>query len=380
MRIRTVALLLAPLLLVLAVEALFQAGVWEPLARPASHAGVSVRTKRALSDPAIARLDFVTLGSSRPEYGLDHALLAAEARRHGLVHANASMPGSHWMTIGVLTRWLARRRPELQGGVIALAIDDFLYAGNGSYELGIVYPFHRPADIPLMAAHVPFARGDLASYGAWSALFAWREDLQDFLRNPTARLDSLDWHARNRTTEYILFGNAEHDGDMCAFGVDTLAACDRVDASATPQADGLRNQCARLRGMASGRDSVDAWLAQSPPPDVLARTRDQVRAKLRALTWPRAPVVVLMPTPRVWTQVLARGQHAWTLSVLQPLVDEGRIRLIDGTTFFDDDADAGCAAFFDFYHQNAAGRERFTRWLLPQLEDALYAGGDTLAR
>ena len=73
-------LLLAPLLLLLGVEALFQAGAWEPFARPDSHAGTSILRKRALSSPAYRRIDYVTLGSSRPEYGLDHEALAALAQ------------------------------------------------------------------------------------------------------------------------------------------------------------------------------------------------------------------------------------------------------------------------------------------------------------
>lgn len=30
-----------------------------------------------------------------------------------------------------------------------------------------------------------------------------------------------------------------------------------------------------------------------------------------------------------------------------------------------------CSDFFDFYHQNAAGRARFDAWLRPQLEPML---------
>lgn len=381
MRLRPFIVLFAPLALVLLVEVLFHAGIWEPLARPASHAGTSVRVKRALTDPALPRLDFVTLGSSRPEYGLDHALLAADARGHGAVHANLSLPGSHWMTIGVVTHWLADHHPEIRGGLIALSIQDFVYPGNGTYELGIVYPFRRLADIPLMREHVALARGDVASYGLYSALFAWREDIQDFVRDPGARRASLDWYAKNRTTNDLLFGNSPSQGDMCAFGIDSLAACDRVEAAATPQADGLRRQCAELRKSASHRGHVAEWLQQPAPPEFLMRTRDVVRRQLRAIAWPQPPVVVLMPVPRVWSaQVLARGQHEWALSILQPLVDEGRIRLIDGTDYFNEDIDAGCSSFFDFYHQNAAGRERFTRWLLPELQSALHTAGAAPAR
>ena len=82
-------------------------------ARPDSHAGTSILRKRALASPAYRHIDYVTLGSSRQEYGLDHETLATLAQRHGRVYANLSMPGSHWMTLDVLGDWLARRHPDV---------------------------------------------------------------------------------------------------------------------------------------------------------------------------------------------------------------------------------------------------------------------------
>lgn len=371
--IRKLLTLLAPIMLVLMLEALFEAGVWEPLAQPASHAGTSVRLKRALTDPAIPRIDYVTLGSSRPEYGIDHALLAATSQRHGRVHADLTMPGSHWMTLGILARWLQREHPEIQGGIIALSIHDFMYAGNGDYETGIVYPFRRSADIPWMAAHVPFQRDDIASFGTYSALFGWRSDIQEFVRNPSARMATIDWYKTNRSSVSSLFENPESHGDMCAFGIDALTACDKVEASTDPDRDGLKRQCKELRGSATNRPDLGSLMRQQPLPQFMQKTRDLVQAQLRAMRWPKPPLIVLMPVPRIWTHdVLGAGLHEWALAILQPLAAEGRIRLIDASDSFDADGDAECGMFFDFYHQNAVGRDRLTRWLLPQVESLLY--------
>ena len=83
-RTRIALTLLAPFALLLAIESLFHTRLWERHAQPASHAGTSVRLKRALHDPVAKHIDFVTLGSSRPEYGIDHAALAARAGGHPL--------------------------------------------------------------------------------------------------------------------------------------------------------------------------------------------------------------------------------------------------------------------------------------------------------
>ncbi len=372
--LRKLLILIAPLALVVLLDAVFALGVWEPMAQPASHAGTSVRLKRMLRDPSLPRIDYVTLGSSRPEYGLDHAMLAAAAKRSGRVHANLSMPGSHWMTVGILTRWLEDEQPEVRGGIVALSIGDLSAPGNGSYELGIVQPFRRFADIPWITEHVPFNRGDISTYGDYSALFEWRTDIQELVRNPLARWRSITWWGANRDSPEYLFNNPESHGDMCAFGVDTLAACDKVEASTDPAQDGLKRQCKELRGFAANRADFSAMAQQNPLPDFMRKTRDLVQQQLRATRWPQPPVVVLMPMPRIWTRdLLGHGLHEWALSILQPLVAEGRIRLIDATAFFDTDVAGDCNMFFDFYHQNASGRERFTQWLLPQIESGLYA-------
>lgn len=364
--------LLVAVALVAATEALFEAGIWEPLARPDSHAGTSVRLKRALASPAAARLDFVTIGSSRPEFGLDHAAIAAAAKARGFVHADLSMPGTHWMTVGILTDWLARHHPEIRGGVIALAVQDFAYPGNGDYELGIVAPFRRLSDIPWITEHVPFRREDIETYGDYSALFGWRQDIRDFVAAPRQRIRALTWYARQPAAS-MLFDNPESSGDMCHVGFDSLAACDRVAASADPKLAGLKHQCVEIRAATSGSLDYGALMRQVPMPETMRKTRDLVRDQLLRTPWPLPPVVVLMPMPRIWFDGgHANGIRAWALSVLQPLADAGRIRLIDATGFFDGDPDHGCSAFFDFYHENAAGRTSLTRWLLPQLEHDLY--------
>lgn len=128
---RKFAILATPILLIALLELCFQLGLWEPLAARDSHAGISIALKQKLHAPSLTSIDFVTLGSSGPLLGLDHASLAALAKQDDRVHANLSIPGSHWMTIGVIGRWLHQNRPEVRGGNVALSIEDFASAGNG---------------------------------------------------------------------------------------------------------------------------------------------------------------------------------------------------------------------------------------------------------
>src|SRR5690606_24785938 len=312
-------------------------------------------------------VDLVTLGSSRPEFGIDHEQLAADAAKHGLIYANASMPGTHWMTVGVLGHWLQAQHPEIRGGIVALSIQDFSYAGNGDYELGIVTPLRSWQDAAELERSVAFNWHDIDTYAIHSALFAYREDVQNLLRHPKQRRKSLRLMNR-REPATIVQDNAVLEGDMCAVGLSDMSACDLIDRSSDPAIRRLAGQCRQLRASSGNRQDLRPHMHGRELPAYMRKARDSIRERLRALDWPMPPVIVLMPTTDIWKHDrLPGGLHDWALEILRPLVDDGTIRLIDGTDALDDDDGSNCRYFADFYHQNAAGREAFAEWLVPRL-------------
>ena len=363
-----------PLLLVVLIDLLFQFGAWESIASPNSHAGMSIAKKRALLDPEMAHIDFVTLGSSRPVYGIDHALLASTAAAHGKVHANISVAGMHWMSLGIITDWLAVQHPEIQGGIIALSVQDFMGPGNGAYELGIAYPFHRFDQIPWMREHVAFDRNELATYGLYSGLFEYREDIRDLIQHPQQRSKSLKYfHALD--AKHVLQTNADETSNICRLQLQHRSDCEKAATLDAEAAEKLKGQCAMLPGANQPRGDWRAIVsgAETPSP-YLQKTRDLIQAQLRRLTWKTPPIIVLMPMHSVWmNDALPQAAHEWALSILKPLQDEGKIRVLDYTDLFNGPDGTDCTAFFDIYHNNVAGRERLMQMLLPSLENFLYA-------
>ena len=362
-----------PLLLVILVDILFHLGVWERFATPESHAGMSITKKLALNDPAFQHIDFVTLGSSRPVYGIDHAQLSKIAAERGYVYANLSVPGMHWMSLGVITDWLAAHHPEVRGGVIALAVQDFLAPGNGTYEIGVAYPFRTMREISWMSEHVPFDWHDPATYALYSGLFEYHEDVQDLLARPRQRRNLLKYF-RALTPTQVLSGNADETSDLCTAHVSSLSDCASLTASGIAVDAKLDQQCKLVQNVLSGRYDLGPFLHGQQLPDHLQKTRDMVRAQLLALNWPTPPIIVLMPMHSIWLKdAMPTAAHAWALSILAPLASEGKIRLLDYTDLFNgDDRVSDCSAFFDFYHNNVSGRERLMQHLMPAVESDLY--------
>ncbi len=360
-----------PFVAVALVDILFQCGVWEPVASPNSHAGMTITKKRALDDPAFSHIDFVTLGSSRPVYGIDHEALSGIATEKGFVHANLSVAGMHWMSVEVFTHWLRDHHPEIRGGIIAFAIQDFLATGNGTYELGIAYPFRRFSDIAPMEQHVPFDWHDASTYGLYSGLFAYHEDVQDLMAAPRSRLDVIRYF-RALTPAQVLAGNVSETKNICSAQIQTLADCATLPARTHDAA--LDNQCAIITSAARERPNPPPFKGGQPLTDQMRLTRDMVQRQLRAIEWKQPPIVVLMPMEEVWMrEVMPAGTHAWVLSILQPLVSEGKIQLVDYTDIFNGiDGQSDCSAFFDLYHNNVSGRERLMQQLIPYAREHLY--------
>ena len=358
--------------LLLFAEVLFRAGVWESVAKPDSHSGISVTIKRAINHLE-KPVDTVLLGSSRAQWGLDHAMLMAAAHERGLTHINMSFGGTHWMTIGVLTDWLKRNRPEVQGGIIATSIAEFTSVGNGTHELGIVYPFSGFDDRAWLALHVPTDATDPATFGSYSALVQYRADIRDLVVHPLDRWRSL---RVSRTGANWLFDLPANPDNSCTVPIRKQAACAAFVAT-TPAERVLVEHCKSLgpppaqRGDLAGIEGSKSLLALSPE---FMRLK-QIRARqIREIGWKIPPLIVLLPVHKMLVdEFYPKGLHEWTLSILQPLADEGVIQLLDYTDLFYARDGTDCTAFFDLYHQSAQGRMKLMSQLMPEVRQKLFS-------
>jgi hypothetical protein len=214
---------------------------------------------------------------------------------------------------------------------------------------------------------VPFDWHDPATYGLYSGLFEYHEDMQDLLAHPRNRRNLLNFfHAR--TPQEVLTSNADETSNMCAAPIASLSDCSALAAhgGGNPK---IQQQCKLIEAASRGRYDLRPFVSGTPLNERLQTARDLIRQQLRAINWPTPPLVVLMPMPSVWARdVIPTGTHEWALSVLAPLQAEGKIRVLDYTDMFGDDGDEECKAFFDLYHNNVVGRERVMQRLMPEIE------------
>ena len=360
--------LILPVLILLALELAFRAGVWERMTPKNSHIGKSARITRALSAWP-ENIDFVTIGDSRANHGLDHKMIASTANNHGYTHARLAIPGGNLLTETLLIKYLESEHPALQGGIFALSIASLLYPIGGDTELAIAQPLSKI----FKREEMLLGRFDInrpASWGAVSSLYQYREYIQDFVQDPKSRIEDLK--NEGYSDEWQLFASVPSVRGVCKVDWTDLASCSAYSGDNRRDARVAR-LCAR-------------WLPKTEhQPDLLRTfTRDQLfpyqqntleirQDQFRSLNWPKTPLVVLMPISHLWYEGLApEGADAWAHRVLDPLVKEGKIHLLDYTHFFDTETGSRCDAFSDPFHQSALGMGELTADLLPKIEAWLY--------
>jgi hypothetical protein len=358
--------LLLPVAALLALESAMRLGLWDPLLEPQSFAGMTSRRLREV-DAYPGKIDFATIGNSRPEYGLSHAMIAAKAKRLGYTHANLTLKGTHWLTIAEESRWLHQHRPEIRNVVIGMGAIDMMWGDLGSYELSLVEPM-RISLVPSYDRRQRFDANNLGTYAVWSSLFAHRQDLRWFIVQPGFRLGATA--QADRYPGVSMFESMDVPFDTCSMPTDTLSNC----AAHQPIVEGeqrIVRQCAAALAETSYEPDWRMYASGDLPPARQA-VLDLRRRQVRELGWPR-PIIILMPMVHLWRrEVVSKGFEAWALRILQPMADAGEITLIDATGFFDRDGITRCDAFWDIHHQNSRGANELTEALLPQIEAALY--------
>lgn len=362
--VRRLLLLATPLAVLLALEALFALGAWEGVAAPDSHGGTTIAMKRAWLASA-APIDVATMGSSRAVYGLDHRRLAAVARESGLTHATFAMAGSHWMTVRAVSRWLERHRPEVSRRLVALSVLDFQWATNGSYELAIVEPIRTRADAAWLADHVDFSRADVSTYGLYSSLFQYREDVRAFAGHPVSRFREL---ASNRSARAgALFDGPREKDDICLADTTSLAAC------AAPVPPGASTAVRRVADQCRSLLPTSRKPGEPPAPTMDDRAKAMILAELREAKWRGRTTVLLLPTHGIWFRDLAPpGIRERVLAELAPLVADGTIDLLDYTGWLPAGEARECTQYWDLYHQNERSASALTEAVAADLRRGLY--------
>lgn len=356
------------LLVMCAVDLAFQLGAYRSLAARESHSGATIRMLSAMNLRGADQIDSVTIGSSVAVYGLAHQRIAEFAAQRDYVHANLSLPGSALMTFRQWGKYLPKTAPRVKRGIIVLEPNDFLYLGNGSYELAMVTPMKSLSDGLWWNEHVPFNASNLETYGLFSGLASYRLDIQQLIANPRQRRAEIQWWRAYLRSRNTLSANHIVEGQLCSVDLRTrdtcLASTRPIDMDAQRFA-ALKQSCQEKLEVPEG--GVPDWRIPSAVPAQTRRVQQLRRKLFQELGWTQRSLVVVLPMHPLWDQSRALGAAEIMRETYQPLVDQGLLRYVDLRNLFAEAGVPACQGFYDLYHLNGVGQKLVTDRLLDEL-------------
>lgn len=358
----------SPLLLLLGLEALFRSGVWEGRVTLQSHAGRTVVTKRALAEIDGSQVDYVTLGDSRARQGLHHKALATLARDFGREHVNMALPGSHFLSLKVLSRLALDQLKPLQGMVLVVPPGFLQSRGNGEYELGIVRPLREYTDSWEMMDHVPLRAGHIPSWGSWSDFAGYREDLLHWAKGGDGRREVSELNIGRWWLEWT----AEYPSQLCSIDWQQDDICAKIqDLDRRNEAvDSVQRYCRQSRGRRQlMAQDIQLW-REVKLPSLTTAWRDFLTGLGSELDL----IVVTLPQHSLYEQrsLFAESIHEAD-TLLADLQQQGILRWLDLRDALLDAHLSECSAFRDPWHLNQAGQQVATERLSAYLRQTWYA-------
>jgi hypothetical protein len=241
--------------------------------------------------------------------------------------------------------------------------------GNGSYELALVAPLKNLGDGFWWQEHVPFDVHDLDSYGLFSGLALYRNDLQQLSAHPRQRERELGWWRKQLRKSDYLVASSILDGDLCALDLSSVIACLNNARPASMGADdfaAIQRVCADLQSrQASSR--IDWGIAANVPAQT--RRAEQFAADLiPQLRWQNHALILVLPTHPLWASARPMAASARMADTFKAQQQAGQVRYLDYQDLFANTGVPTCRVFHDMYHLNRLGQQLVTDALLPELD------------
>ncbi|MEN6441515.1 MAG: hypothetical protein ABFD97_23365 [Syntrophobacter sp.] len=357
-----------PLLILFGLELTFGSGLYEPFVKGTSHSGVTIKIKEALKTIGHENVDYVTMGDSRADLGLDHRAISDIASKFGKKHISIAMPGSHFTSFTVESDFLHKNFNNIKGVLLAISSVSTTRIFNGYYELAIITPFKSYGDYSRINKSIPFNINNIESYGLFSFLFQYRKDIEDFVTSPRQRIRGFH---KEQPWMDVLAHRQYWTETLCSIDLETPEACvdsvSRAMKSGGDMSSNSLNQYEKIL-MACNEYGKSKNRVILPTGERAIRIRDSWLDLFRSLTFKKRPIVVLLPNSHfLYSYHFFDGIDEWALSLLKPLAESNEIILLDYSRIFSSEDE--CRYFYDPIHLNAAGAEVITKRLEPVLEN-----------
>jgi len=208
------------LALLILTEVVLRLGWYNRWVKPESHLGNALTRLHALEAYGLNKIDWITVGSSRIDWGIDHGALAKIQKKNGLDHVRLSFGSANFMTMQATIDWSLEHMNSLQGVMLGANENTFSHFNIINNQFKVAWPFKNHMDLdkykPLSKnqyTFLPYHRM------AWVNYF---DDIKAMLRNPASRMEELN---QKDSFKKILSFRKRNHRNLCAHPLKTIQDC-----------------------------------------------------------------------------------------------------------------------------------------------------------
>lgn len=212
--------LLTLVLIFVITELFLRLGWYNSWVKPNSYLGNVFNRVKAIEKVGLDKIDWITVGSSRIDWGIDHAKLAKAQELQGHKHVRMSFGSANFISTQANIHWSIENLSSLQGIMLGASEYTFSHFNTVNNQYKAAWPFKHHMDFE---NYQPLAENQkleiILSQLAWYTYF---DDIKSLLNNPIARKNELQKEAES--IDPLLF-KKNVNANLCAHALKTLQDC-----------------------------------------------------------------------------------------------------------------------------------------------------------
>ncbi len=354
--------LLVVALLFVVLECLLRTGAYDAYVEPNSYLGNAMQRQQAIDNFGKENIDWITVGNSKIDWGIDHHALAKARKKMGLKHIRLSIESSNFLAIQAVMDWSINNMPNLQGIMVGITETNLAQYSYLTKLYKIIWPFRSALDYQNYQVLAP--RQGWLRYFYQLAVVNFAIDLKHYITDPIGRNRRIE-HANKSNVIKVLKFKRHRANDICALPLNDLAACVAAAEIVQKTPGGVEGfeLPKRLCSKKSTHYRLNKSLPVAPTSEADRLTENWVKLFEHIISKDKAITLVLLPEHEMHDYMIKPSNaHEITEAILQQLKGNPSFKLIDLRGLFEEVAD--CEVFADPLHFNNQGIELITQALI----------------
>jgi len=198
-----------------------RAGWYDRILSPLSHMGNTVYRIQAFDRFGRDQIDWITLGDSKMDWGINHGVFRQAREQNGVNHLRFSLAGSNFLATHTAAEWAIDHLSGLDGIMLGMYEHEFVNMGNTKKEFKITWPFKAYWQLDDFDYFKNASEFELFSNQL--AIQNYAGDVKDWLLNPLKR-HRMHQHHESKWMEQLNY-QRDMTGDLCAYDLSSLSSC-----------------------------------------------------------------------------------------------------------------------------------------------------------